>query len=338
MTRPGDSPLRIGMLGVGTVGSALATLMQDRPELRLVKALVRDVAKPRKIAHPEAVLTTDPDEVLAEADVLVEVMGGTSLAVDVTRRALDAGLPVVTANKAALAERWDVYLPAMREGRVYFESAVMAGTPSIEPVAGILRGSSPLELHAVLNGTCSYILQQLEGGTSYAHALAEAQRLGYAEADPTLDVGGFDAAHKLTILARLAVTPDLAWEDVKRATHGIDRLTPGLVHEAMEDGGRVQLVGSITPREGAWHVTVRPVYLPAGHPLAAGESAALLYRGVGGEVLITGPGAGGVETASAVLGDLLALASGRPGPTPLARPVFPPANAAIEELGEVDVA
>lgn len=338
MTRHAERPLRIGMLGVGTVGTALAELMRDRPEMQLVKALVRDPSKPRKIAHPDMVLTTDPDAVLAEADVLVEVMGGTDLAVDLTRRALDAGMPVVTANKAALAERWDVYLPAMREGRVYFEASVMAGTPAIEPVAGVLRGSSPRELHAVLNGTCSYILQQLERGVSYRDALAEAQRLGYAEADPTLDVGGFDAAHKLTILARLAAVPELAWEDVRSATHGIERLTPGVVHEAMEDGGRMQLVGSLTPSEGTWRVAVRPVYLPAGHPLASGESAALLYRGAGGEVLITGPGAGGVETASAVLGDLLALAAGRPGPSPLPQAVPAPTDVRVEELGEVDVA
>lgn len=335
MTHDGTRPWRIGMLGVGTVGAALAELVRERSDLILVKALVRDLDKPRNVSHPEKILTTDADEVLASADVLVEVMGGVDQPVALMQRALEAGIPVVTANKAALAERWDAFLPAMREGRIYFEASVMAGTPAIEPVAGVLRGSAPRELHAILNGTCSYILQQLEQGVPYASALAEAQRLGYAEADPTLDVGGIDAAHKLTILARLSVDPNLTWDSVLRSTRGIERLTPSLVQEAMEDGGRVQLVGSVIPRGGAWSVAVRPVYVPPGHPLATNEGAALLYRGAGGEVLMTGPGAGGIETASAVLGDLLALVAGRPGPSPLAQPAPVPDGFVAEDLGDV---
>jgi len=317
MTRASHRPLRIGLLGVGTVGAALAGLIRTRDDLVLHKALVRDLDKPRPISRPDEVLTTDVDEVFDDIDLLVELMGGTTGAVTHMERALQQGIPVVTANKAALAERWDVFLPAMREGRVFFEASVMAGTPAIEPVAGVLRGSAPRELHAVLNGTCSYILGQLEQGTPYQQALAEAQRLGYAEADPTLDVSGLDAAHKLTILARLSVDPALQWSMVREATRGIESLTPGIVLEAMEDGGRVQLVGSVTPQDGAWLTQVRPVYLPAGHPLATSEGAAMWYRGEGGDVLITGPGAGGIETASAVFGDVLAASSGRPGPRPL---------------------
>jgi homoserine dehydrogenase len=251
------APLRIGLLGVGTVGTAFAELVRGRPELRLVRALVRDAAKPRRIAHPDAVLRTDLDEVLDAADLVVELMGGTGAAVSASLAALERGLPLVTANKAALAERWEVFVPHLHAGRLHFEAAVMAGTPAIGPIAGVLRGSAPYEIHAVLNGTCGYVLSRLEQGADYAEALAEAQRLGYAEADPTLDVSGLDAAHKLAVLARLAVDPDLPWEAVRARTHGIERLTPGIVHEAMEDGGRVQLVGSLLPGPDGWQASVR---------------------------------------------------------------------------------
>jgi homoserine dehydrogenase len=333
-------PTRVGLLGVGTVGGALARLLDDRTDLLLAKALVRDPSKPRGLERSSAVLTTDPDEVLDAADVLVETMGGTGLAVDLMRAALERGMHVVTANKAALAERWEVFLPALREGRLHFEAAVMAGTPAIQPLTGVLRGSAPIELHAILNGTCSFVLGRLEQGVDYASALAEAQRLGYAEADPSLDVGGVDAAHKLSILARLSVDPELPWEAVRARTHGIERLTPGIVHEAMEDGGRVQLVGSVLPGPHGWEARVRPVYLPAGHPLAGVEEAqaALLYRGVGGRVLIVGPGAGGVETATGVLGDLLEAAAGRPGPRPAEAAAPLPDDVVVDDLGELEPA
>jgi homoserine dehydrogenase len=332
------APLRVGLLGVGTVGTALAESMRARPELRLERALVRDPAKPRRIAHPDSVLTTDVDEVLDVCDVAVELMGGTGAAVDAMLAALERGLPVVTANKAALAERWELFEPHMRAGRLYFEASVMAGTPVIGPVAGSLRGSAPHELHGVLNGTCGFVLTRLEQGSTYQEAVVEAQRLGYAEADPTLDVSGVDAAHKLAILARLAVDPDLPWEAVRSRTHGIEQLTPSIVHEAMEDGGRLQLVGSVVPAVGGWEARVRPVYLPPGHPLTIGEDvrAALLYRGAGGEVLVAGPGAGGAETASAVLGDVLAAAAGRPGPAPLVAPAPLPEGVVTEDLGELE--
>ena len=333
-------PTRVGLLGVGTVGGALARLLDDRADLLLAKALVRDPSKPRGLERSSAVLTTDPEEVLDAADVLVETMGGTDLAVELMLTALQRGRHVVTANKAALAERWEAFLPALEAGRLHIEAAVMAGTPALQPLAGVLRGSAPIELHAILNGTCSFVLGRLEQGVDYASALAEAQRLGYAEADPSLDVGGIDAAHKLAILARLSFDPDLPWEAVRVRTHGIERLTPGIVHEAMEDGGRVQLVGSIVPGADGWEARVRPVYLPAGHPLASAEEAqaALLYRGVGGRVLILGPGAGGVETATGVLGDLLDAAAGRPGPRPLAAAAPLPDDVVVDDLGELEPA
>ena len=237
MTSP-DSPLiRVGLLGAGTVGATLLGLIGSRPGLGLrpTRALVRDLARPRTVARPQELLTTDPEEVLDSCDLLVEVMGGTGLAVELMLRALGRGLPVVTANKAALAERWDAFEPYVRGGRVHFEAAVMAGTPIVGSLSRALRGSQPLELHAILNGTCNYILGQLELGIDYAEALAEAQRLGFTEADPSLDVEGYDAAHKLTLLARLAFTPEAAWDEVSAATQGIAHLHPR--HCPRGDGG-----------------------------------------------------------------------------------------------------
>ena len=329
---------RIGLLGVGTVGGALLDLLRRRPGLTVERALVRDLDRARPIAHPERILTTDPAEVLDRADIVVELMGGTGEAGDLIRRALERGLPVVTANKAVLATRWDELRPALDEGRLYFEAAVLAGTPVLGPLSGSLRGSFPLELHAILNGTCTYILAQLEAGRGYDESVRDAQRLGYAEADPSLDVDGIDAAHKLAVLVRLVFDPDLPWERVAVGTVGISHLTPAIVREAMEDGGRVRLVASIVPSDGRWHTRVRPVYLPPGHALAseAANRGGLVFRGDAvGEVLLAGPGAGGHETASAVLGDILAAARGVPGPMPVAAPV-PVPDHQPEDLGELE--
>ena len=333
-------PLRIGMLGAGTVGGAMIALLNDRDDIpaQVSRALVRNLNKPRAIVHADALLTDNPEEILPNSDILVEVMGGTTLAADLMLSALADGKKVVTANKAALAERWDEFVPYMQQGCLYYEAAVMAGTPVIGPLTNALRGSKPLELHAILNGTCNYILGQLEQGESYQSALKEAQRLGFAEADPTLDVEGFDAAHKLTILARLAFDPGIRWDDVKANTHGISHLTPAIIREAMEDGGRVRLVGSVYPRDGKWQVTVRPVYLDATHPLAGAETNrnGFFFNGDAvGEVYIAGAGAGAEPTASAVIADVISAIRGVPGPAPIANAFVPPADYIPEDLGEI---
>ncbi|CAN5892307.1 homoserine dehydrogenase [soil metagenome] len=330
--------MNIGLLGAGTVGMAVTRLLAGRDDVdaSLAKVLVRDTGRARD-PIPANLLTTDPDEVMDAAEVLIEVMGGTGLAGDLTVAALGRGKRVVTANKAVLAERWDELEPFLRQGKLYFEAAVMAGTPVIGPLTGAFRGSRPVELHAVLNGTCSYILGELEKGTRFDDALAEAQRLGYAEADPTLDIGGFDAAHKLNVLARLVFDPEVSWDSVKATTTGIERLTPETMQKALELGGRVLLLGSVYPEDGAWKTTVRPVFLPNVHPLASAASGrnALYFRGDAvGEILITGAGAGGLPTASGVFADLIAALDGRPGPSPLKRagPVSSERVVKLEEL------
>ena len=328
---------RIGLLGAGTVGTAFAELLQ-RGDVgaTLGKVLVRDTSKARGPISPSH-LTTNSEEVL-DADIIVELIGGTDLAGDLMLCALKAGKRVITANKAALAERWGEFKPYLGAGTLYFEAAIMAGTPIIGPLTNALRGSRPLEIHALLNGTCNYILSEMEVGKDFQSALSEAQRLGYAEANPTLDIEGVDAAHKLTLLARLAVLPDLSWDEVKMHTIGISHLTDTHITEAMEDGGRVRLVGSVYPKEGAWCVEVRPAYLAASHPLAGSASNrnGMLFKGDAvGEVLITGAGAGAEPTASAVFADVMSALAERPGPNLLTQAAPLPENYEVLELGPV---
>ncbi len=330
---------RLGLLGAGTVGSALAQLINTRNlNATISKVLVRDTSKTREGIKPEA-LTTNPQEVLDNCDILVELMGGTEQAGDLTLEALKAGKSVVTANKAVLAERWQELEPYLKKGQVHFEAAVMAGTPVIGPLTNALRGSSPLELHAILNGTCNYMLSELENGVSYQDALAEAQRLGYAEADPTLDVGGFDAAHKLTVLARLVFDPKVTWESVEANTKGIQALSPQMMQDAINKQGRIRLLGSIYPQANAWQVKVRPVFLPLSHPMAtaASNKNALFFKGDAiGDVFITGAGAGGKETASAVLADIMNVLENKLGPSLLAQAAAVPKSADIEVLEEIN--
>lgn len=329
---------RIGLLGAGTVGSSLAQLVNERSDLDLVisQALVRDISKFRQGLKPEQ-LTINPQDVIKNSDILVEIMGGTSLAADLMLQALKSGKRVVTANKAALAERWEEFKPFIEQGKLYFEAAVMAGTPIIDIATHSLRGSKPLEMHAILNGTCNYILNQLENGVEYQVALKEAQRLGYAEAEPSLDVGGFDAAHKLNILARLLFDPNISWQSVKTNTSGIEHLTPQIMAEAIKEGGRIRLLASVFPEAGAWKAAVRTVFLPNEHAMAstASNRNAFYYKGdASGEILVTGAGAGGAATASGVLADIMLAMKLIPGPSLLQTKMPIPRNN-IELLKEV---
>ena len=325
---------RVAILGGGTVGSQLVRLLQQREEdnVRITGVLVRDASRERSFGGWQQLVTTDHGFV-DQADVVVEVMGGTERAADVSLAALARGATLVTANKAALAERWNEYLPYLEQGKVFLEASVMAGTPVVGPLTWALRGSAPVSLHAVLNGTCNVVLAAMDDGADYHEALADAQRAGFAEADPTLDVEGFDAAHQLTILGRLAFDPSLEWERVKAATSGISRLTAATLASARAAGRRVRLVGSVEHAGGEWRAAVRPVELPEGHPLlGSGPTNAMLFTGEEcGPVLVKGPGAGGASTASGVLGDLLAALSGQRGPAPVRSAAPAPSASVVPE-------
>jgi homoserine dehydrogenase len=321
-TSPLASRPRVGVLGAGTVGAAFVRLLARHGGADVTAVLVRDVDRPRDLGPAPVRLTTDPAEALEGADVVVELIGGVDRPTTLMATAAASGARLVTANKAALAEAWPVWSPWVAAGRVGFEASVMAGTPVVGPLAGALRGSRPVALHALLNGTCAYILRRMEEGLDGEDALAEAQALGYAEADPTLDVDGVDAAHKLTVLARLAFDPSLAWADVARHVRGIRGLEASAVRAEMARGRRVRLVASVWAGEDGWRTAVRPVVLSVDHPLVSVGSGrnALVYSGDAvGDVVIAGAGAGAATTASAVLADVIAALAGVSGPLPLAR-------------------
>jgi homoserine dehydrogenase len=335
--------LRLGMIGGGTVGLSTLTLLWKRKalfehmgyDLKIAPVLVRDPGKTR-VHEFEGVTFTDDPNVLEDADVLFDMMGGTGKVLEFIEPHLKAGKPVVTANKAVLAERWDVLKPYAQNGQLYYESSVMAGTPVIGPLTGTLRSSDALELHAILSGTCNYILTRMESGASYNDALNEAQELGYAEDPPTLDVGGFDAAHKLCVLARLTVDPDFKWESLE--IKGIDGLSSERVLEAVQQGKRVKLVGSILPNGSSWRAVVRPVVLEADHPLAQSASSrnAMVFTGdASGTVIIQGGGAGGLVTASAVVGDLIDHIAGVSGHKPRPDMTAVPVGYAYEQFEEI---
>ncbi|RIH85274.1 Homoserine dehydrogenase [Meiothermus luteus] len=334
--------VRVALLGAGTVGQAWVGLLpqhQDRlaalgVRLELVRVLVREAQKSRPGIPPQ-LLTTDPEGFLDGVEVLVEVAGGTGRVGDLVLEALSRGLPVITANKALLAERWRELRPYAERGRLYYEASVMAGTPVLGALQS-LWGNQARELHGIVNGTCSYLIRRMEEGASYKEAFEEAGRLGYLEADPRLDVGGIDAAHKICVLGRLTVDPALEWAQVLKRTRGIEHLTPQALAEARQAGQAIRLVASLYPEDGAWVAAVRPVRLPLEHPLVLLGSGrnALVYRGEPiGTLYFAGAGAGGAVTASAVMDDLYRWLSGAPGHRPIPQ-IVPALGLEVEQLEE----
>jgi len=322
--RTGLRTVTIGLLGCGTVGQAVLQLLKRREaifadlgvQLSVCGVLVRDLTPPRDVPAGTP-LTTDP-AFLGECSIVVELMGGVDRPLGLLAPVLRSKRPVVTANKAMLAERWDVLREYALGGQLYYESAVMAGTPIIGPMSTVLRASRFVRLQAVLNGTCAYILGQMETGKPYAQALAEAQALGYAETPPTLDVGGFDTAHKLAVLARFCADGDFRYEDVKVA--GIEDVSLDDIAAARAAGEKIKLVATLERGSDGWRAEVAPTRLPDSHPICtAGEGRnAMVYQGEEcGELVFAGGGAGGLVTASAVVGDIMDCVLGFPGHVPL---------------------
>jgi homoserine dehydrogenase len=326
-------PVRLGLLGCGTVGGALADLLADeaaaieaRTDLHLAvgPVAVRDVDKARVRSIDRAQLTTDAEAVVDDpaVDVVVELMGGIEPARTLVLRALAAGKPVVTANKALLATHGDELAAAAERSGVdlLFEAAVGGGIPIIRPLRESLLGEPILRVMGIVNGTTNYILTRMaEDGADYGDALAEAQRLGYAEADPTADVGGGDAAAKLAILASIAFGSRVVLDDVH--VEGITGITTSDIDFAGRNGLVIKLLAigeragsgvlpGTTPEPRASRVAVRvhPTLVPATHPLASVRDSfnAVFVEGAAvGELMFYGRGAGGSPTASAVLGDVV---------------------------------
>jgi homoserine dehydrogenase len=315
----------IGLLGLGTVGAGVASIL-SQPEgrhplvadLTLRRVAVRDLSRPRPIDLPAELLCTDPEAVVDDpaVDIVVEVMGGLEPARSLILRAIAAGKPVVTANKAVIARYGQEIAAAATARGVYvlIEAAVGGGIPIIEPLKQSLGGNRIQRVSGIINGTTNYILSRMaDEGAAYEAVLADAQRLGYAEADPAADVQGGDAADKIAILAGLAYGGPVSREAIP--TEGIDRLQARDVAYANQLGYVVKLL-AVAQREGEGDplpldVRVHPTLLPKEHPLAGvhGVNNAILVEGDPvGRVMFYGPGAGAGPTASAVVADILNIA------------------------------
>jgi homoserine dehydrogenase len=295
---------RIGLLGHGTVGGAFAQLLPARAEH------IQNTTGMR----PEIVGTLtrskgDFEDILRSADLVVEVMGGTDPARDYVLRAMRAGKHVVTANKQLLAQYGEELWACARENGVQlrFEAAVAGVVPVIRVLQESLAAAHVDRVHGIVNGTTNYILSQMAAtGASYADALADAQRLGYAEADPTDDVTGRDAAAKMAILARLAFDTPVHLDDVPY--EGIEHITADDLAYARDLNLGLKLIGTAERVDGKLSVRVHPAFLYAGHPLASVHgpyNAVTLESEAITEITMSGPGAGGPQTASAVLGDVI---------------------------------
>ncbi|WP_216910080.1 homoserine dehydrogenase [Synechococcus sp. CCY 0621] len=318
----------VGLLGLGTVGSGVAAILaspQGRHPLVAALALrrvaVRDPARPRSVDLDPALLVTDPAAVVddPDVDIVVEVMGGLEPARTLILRAIAAGKPVVTANKAVIARYGEEIAAAAEKQGVYvlIEAAVGGGIPIIEPLKQSLGGNRIHRVSGIINGTTNYILSRMaEEGAAYGDVLADAQRLGYAEADPAADVQGGDAADKIAILAGLAFGGPVPRAGIP--TEGIDRLKARDVTYAAQLGFVVKLlavaerINEHDQAEGIQlDVRVHPTLLPKHHPLAGvhGVNNAILVEGEPvGQVMFFGPGAGAGPTASAVVADILNIA------------------------------
>jgi homoserine dehydrogenase len=301
---------RIGLLGRGTVGNAFHGLLHERAD-----AIASAAGRRPEITGVLRRGEGDFEEILDDSEIVVELIGGTDPAFDYVMRALRAGRHVVTANKQLIAQFGDELFEAAREAGVQlrFEAAVAGVVPIIRVIQESLAATEIAKVFGIVNGTTNFILSEMTStGAAYADVLARAQELGYAEADPTEDVGGADAAAKMAILARLAFHSPVRLADV--SYEGITEIQPDDIAYAKELGLSLKLLGIAERLDGGISVRVFPCFLYRGHPLAPVEgpfNAVMVEAPAITEITMSGPGAGGIETASAVLGDVVSILSGR---------------------------
>jgi homoserine dehydrogenase len=324
-------PIRIGLLGAGSVGSQVARLLIENKaelakrvgaELLLTGIAVRNLNSKRDADLPSELFTTDAESVILGSDIVIELIGGIEPAKTWVMQALNSGADVVTANKALIAAHGpELFALADQLGaQLYFEAAVAGAIPIIRPLRESLAGDRIQRVMGIVNGTTNFILDRMEStGADFHDALAEATALGYAEADPTADIEGFDAASKAAILASLAFHSEVAVEKVHR--EGITTVTAAQIDAARQAGYAVKLL-AICERvsETGLVARVHPTLIPLDHPLAAvrgAYNAVFVEAESAGRLMFYGAGAGGPETASAILGDLVSAAkrhlAGGPG-------------------------
>jgi homoserine dehydrogenase len=320
-------PLRVALLGAGVVGGAVARLLTEHADdmaarvgapLEIVGIAVRRGGRDRgSLGVDPALFTTDAEELVTRADVVVEVIGGIEPARSLILRAMEHGASVVTANKALLAEDGPALYAAAAEHGVdlYFEAAVAGAIPLLRPLRESLAGDEVRRVLGIVNGTTNYVLDKMDTtGAGFDDAVEQAQALGYAEADPTADVEGFDAAAKAAILASLAFHTRVSGADVYR--EGITEVSAADVAAAREMDCVVKLLAICERSDKGVSVRVHPAMIPRTHPLAGVReafNAVFVEADAAGELMFYGKGAGGDPTASAVLGDLVAVARHRVG-------------------------
>ncbi|MGI8462076.1 MAG: homoserine dehydrogenase [Solirubrobacterales bacterium] len=304
-----SGPIKIGLLGHGTVGGAFDELLGAR-----AAAIETATGRRPEISGVLRRSQGDFDEILATSEIIVELIGGIDPARDYVLRALREGRNVITANKQLIAQHGDELFEAAREGgvQIRFEAAVAGVVPVIRVIQESLAAAEIEKVFGIVNGTTNFILTEMaKTGAAYEDVLKRAQELGYAEADPTEDVNGADAAAKMAILARLAFGSPVGLDDV--SFEGIEAVQPDDLAYARELGLSLKLLGIAERRGDAISVRVFPCFLYAGHPLAPIEgpfNAVMVESPAITEITMSGPGAGGIQTASAVLGDLVSVISG----------------------------
>jgi homoserine dehydrogenase len=313
-------PINIGLMGVGTVGGGTVDVLKRNAEeisrragrqIRLFMAANRDLDRAREKCGAEVVVVDDAYQVVnhPEVDIVVELIGGTSIALDLVLKAIENGKHVVTANKKLLAEHGnEIFARAHEKGvMVAFEAAVAGGVPIIKALRESLAANRIEWIAGIINGTANYILTEMrEKGTSFADALAEAQRLGYAEADPTFDIEGHDSGHKLSIMASIAFGIPMQFS--KCYLEGISTLTSKDIGYAEELGYRVKLLGLTRRTEDGIELRVHPTLIPESRLLAnvnGVKNAVLVNADALGTSLYYGAGAGALPTASAVVADIV---------------------------------
>jgi homoserine dehydrogenase len=337
--------LRIALLGAGSVGSQVADQILNHGDelaarvgagIELVGVAVRDLKSTRDAVIPTNLLTTDAEKLVRKADIVIELMGGIEPARTLVLAAINAGADIVTANKALLAHHGpEIFAAAAQVGaQVYYEAAVGGAIPIIRPLRESLAGDRVTRILGIVNGTTNFILDRIDTmGESMADSLAMAQQLGYAEADPTADVEGFDAAQKVSILASLAFHTHVPVDSVYR--EGITSVTREQIQAARKAGYVVKLLAiceRVVGANGVEGVSARvyPAMVPLAHPLAAvhgANNAVFVESEAAGSLMFYGAGAGGLQTSSAVLGDLVSAARrhvvGGPGLAESTHATFP---------------
>lgn len=307
--------LKIGLIGLGTVGSGVYKSLKDFDNVEITKIAVRNLTKPRSVEVPAEILTDNPYDIVNDPsiNVVVELMGGVEPAWNYIQTALENGKHIVTANKELLAKKGEELFNLSEKNNcvVLYEAAIAGGIPIIMPIKTILAGNKIHRIQAILNGTTNYILTKMDtDGASYEDVLKEAQQLGYAEADPTGDVEGFDAAYKITTLGTIAFNSRIKFENVYR--EGITKIRKEDMQKANELGYKIKLIASATIDENNnADVRVHPMLVPKTNALAhinyVTNAVAMTGHPIG-NIVLSGPGAGEFPTASSVIGDILAIA------------------------------